>query len=96
MLLDRGQYDYWYQPYLERVIANGLRERYELNPYADMSRGEMSYLVAHLMRIQAGTVDETIPSHLSAGCSISRAPSSPPTTFIADGLTRSAITIIGR
>jgi hypothetical protein len=95
MTMERGQYDYRYQPYLERVIANGLRERYELNPYAEMTRGQMSYLVARLMRIQDGEINDSIPRHLSPGCNLSRAPSSAPTTFVADGLTRTAITVVG-
>lgn len=95
MTMDRGQYDYRYQPYLERVIANGLRERYALNPYAEMTRGEMSYLVARLMRIQNGEINEVISSHLSPGCDLRSQPSTAPTIFVADGLTRSTITVVG-
>lgn len=92
--LERGMSDYRYQPYLERVIANEMRQRYELKPNAKMTRGQMAYLTQRVMQIQRRELTEVVPSNTSPGCQRPTPPSSPQQSSVVDGLTRNYIAVV--
>jgi hypothetical protein len=85
-----------YVPYLDYVHTNNILSKFSLNPHMPMSRGRMAHLVHKLLLDREDIVPLSgVRENYSLGCEVPT-PSTPPTTSVVHGVTRSYLTTIGR
>ena len=84
----------WYEPYTEFAHENNLFSKYAYFPSAEMTRGQMAFLIHQLMLNDKGMKKFSGKrSNLSAGCG-KTPPASAPVSSLVSGVTRSYITVI--
>lgn len=81
----------WYEPYADFMHVNGVFSKYAYFPNEPAQRGEMAFMAHQLLKLYSGVQPFARERQVfSAGCG-TQAPSTPPSTFIVNGVSRSAI-----
>lgn len=84
----------WYEPYTELVHNNNIFSKYSYFPDRSARRDEMAFAVHQMLRLFSGVEEISTERDVkSAGCGAD-APGEAPSTFMVDGVERSAIVVI--